>query len=191
MNKNILQLTFTCLLIALLLGSCTKKEDVLNKPGKYYIKFKANGVEKKLDMIPSSITSFYSSALYESLGYHIYEFGMASAQFKELMHIGIFTPSALAKKTYTDNSGGLLPEALLTYSQAPLDGSVYFSSMAYDDGGFQLKKDCKITITEMNDTEIQGTFSGTVYFEKDDGDPDRNKAVTITDGSFYVQADLQ
>lgn len=187
---NLIQSSITCILAALLLGSCTKKEDGLNNPGKYYIKFKANGVEKKLDMIPSSINSFYSSALYESFGYHIYEFGMASAQFKELIHIGIFTPSALAKKTYTDNADGLLPEAILAYSQAPLDGSAYFSSMAYDDSGFQLKKDCKITITEMNDTEIQGTFSGTVYFENDDGDPDMNKAVTITDGSFYVQADL-
>jgi hypothetical protein len=159
----------TTVLGLIALSSCKKDS---NSPSTgYYVKFKLDGTEKQYSEIATAVFTtqlpLYQCAMvgekqtngtvYEGMGITINNSG-----------------SIAANLTYTDElvSGLGTPQAILLFTD---DAGAQASS------GFATSPNVKVTITQMDDKTVTGTFSGTI-----ESTTDMSTTHTVTEGEFHL-----
>ena len=147
------------------LAGCSSGNSTTGPSGdSYYLRLKANGTQVQFTNDASLQGAFSQSGIqYNGL---FTGFDAASN-----MSLQVFDGAAITPKSYSgfDISGGALRGVLLTYQDT--------GGVVYGSGGNGT--DAVVTITEMSQTAVKGTFSGTV---KVNGHPN----VAITAGEFVV-----
>ncbi len=174
-----------CFVIA---GSCKKNNEAGN-PGsdKYYIKFKADGEQKQLtysagsgpaDQKPSN--GIYTFTLVA--GENVSSPGMNFIEVMLSSESIINSPGSFRDPL---KSGGIWPQVQVTYTDKSNEAYISMglaSDAAGEPGPFvNVVADAKASITSMDDGEVKGTFSASVY----SGD-DYSKKHVLTNGEFYL-----
>lgn len=150
------------------LSSCSKEKD---SPSGYYVKFKLNGTEKQYSETTAAIFTtylpLYACAMVgqKTVGGTVYE-GMG---------INLFNDAPIeANVTYTEEEveGTGATQAALLYTD---DKGAQFSS------AFLGLPDVKVTITNMDDKTVTGTFSGNLVSTQD-----FTTTQIVTEGTFHL-----
>lgn len=179
--------------LILIVAGCKKKPVIVeNNNGQYFVKFKANGAQQNFT-IPSSTAQFHDSITVAGKKVHIYAVGAAGMNFHSIQ-FGIYSDKVLTGTTNYRESDllyGYQPQMIMIYVNNPTSfGNLSIGS--YDPlppySFPSIPRDCSISLTEVTATSIKGTFSGTVYLEKPNGEPDLNNKTSITNGEFFLPA---
>lgn len=145
--------------LTLLFAACKKDEEKPSTPAApaYSFKFKINGTEYS----GTSVTANQPS------GDNSLAIACVFTRNGVTTSMGSFVGSYSGPKTYTGDSCAIIMGAQTgdTYSSLPLTPVT-------------------IKITEDNNNEIKGEFSGTLY---KDSDTAHNLFITVTDGTFYTK----
>lgn len=157
---------YTSLILMLILAvSCAKDDEI---PGEYYMRFKANGNSVEYTYQLGLIASF-SQSENQYVG-TISGMNDASSNFSLLLYDNVpITESVYSG--YDVSVGGTV--GVLFAHKEKESGAVFSSGVTAD-------YDARVTLTEITETGVKGTFSGIV---KATGHPDIN----ISDGSFFVK----
>lgn len=161
------------LLVAFVSSVISCKKDSGTEPdedqgGEYYISFKANGTEVKLE---SGLTAQISYQASENLHTCVLV-GYKNFIEADKNHLGIvlWSNSQFAASTYTNaevankTSGGAVPRANATYLDADKLSYLALGVPVSEVPPFdKIISDMKVTITTLNNTTVAGTFSGTTY----------------------------
>jgi hypothetical protein len=147
------------------LAGCSSSNSTTGPSGNsYYLRFKANGTQVEFTSEPSLIGAFAQSGIqYNGL--------FTGYDANSNMSLQVFDGAAITQKSYSgyDITGGALVGVLLTYQTT--------GGVVYGSGG--VGTDAVITITELSQTAVKGTFTGTM---KASGHPN----LSITQGEFVV-----
>jgi hypothetical protein len=187
--------TITLLALVVMITGCVKKSDIIgNNAGPYYVKFNANGAQQNFT-IPLSTAKFHDSLIAFGNKIHIFSTGAANQNIHSLQ-FGIYTDKLLTSNTTYKESElvfGYQPKLIMIYDNNPgtfgnLSIGTYdpFAPFLYPG----TPRNCVLTIEEITATTIKGTFSGIVYHEKPNGDPDISTSINITGGEFFLPAKL-
>ncbi|MBN2637432.1 MAG: hypothetical protein JXR61_14250 [Prolixibacteraceae bacterium] len=166
MKKSATFFLVLAILIAgvVLISGCTKDE----VPAEYYMRFKSNGVQVEYTN-QLGLTAGFAQSGNQHVG-TISGWNDANSNFSLLL----YNLAPITENTYSgyavsvDGTVGVL----LAHKEIN-SGAVYSSGVTPD-------YDSRVTITEITETGVKGTFSGLI---KSSGFPDIN----ITEGSFYVK----
>ncbi len=173
--------------------SCIKKSDVADvNTGSYFVRFKANGTQQNFT-IPATTSQFYDSITVAGNKVHIYTVAAANMNAHSIQ-IGIYADKPLNASTNFKESELLYsyqPKMTMLYVNNP-SGFGNLSIGSYDPlppySYPSVIRDCNISITELTASSIKGSFSGTVYLQKSNGEPDVNNKTSITNGEFFLPA---
>ncbi|MEE4285236.1 MAG: hypothetical protein V2I31_03775 [Mariniphaga sp.] len=147
-----------------LLGSCAKDED----PGEYFMRFKANGTLVEYTNQLGLAASFAQSG-----NQHVSTisgWNDASSNFSLLL----YNLAPIAESTYSGYSVSVDGTVGVLFAHKEKESEAVFSS------GVTPDYDARITISELTETGVKGTFSGLI---KAAGYPD----ISITEGAFFVK----
>ena len=180
-------------LVSLTLFCCKKssssKSGSNNGGSGYYMKFKLNGVDVNYgsdalaELSHSSSDGLYNAALiaYQDV----------NAGAKNAVTILVYSSGAIAANVgYNDpgkaaeTNGAQVPQSTVFWYDST--GAAYLTAGEFSDASGNMiisgtVADSKLTITELTNTDVKGTFSGTVYLS------DFSKSAAITDGQFYLK----
>lgn len=201
MKELVFNRLFCFILIACIVtvvNSCQKGENGIglnNNSSKYYVSFKANGVQIKY-------SSFTVAKLWYSDEHKVYNGAIQgyknyNLSGKDQFGITLFSNSQFAVDTYqdpqkaTNNGGAKLPQVLLTYLDNAGD-DYHSAGLLVEENGDVLSlpgaddiiADAKVSITKITSTYIEGTFSGTTYLSTDDS---YKTKVVISEGKFAMK----
>lgn len=195
MKKQLFGICITVMAFSsIFITGCKKNTDIITNNSQYYVRFKANGVEKNYT-IPVTTSQFHDSLIFSGNKVHIFATGGANSN-GHIITLGIYSEGLLTANTVYKESDllfGFQPKVMFIYNSNP-GAYAYLSMGSYAPipSAFPqysgIQRDCKITMTNVTSTNIKGTFSGTVYHEKNNGDPDLIDKVSITDGEFFLPA---
>lgn len=165
--------------------------------GIYYIKFKANGVEKKYNFSAKQASNYIDSSIVVS-GKKIYTYTLVGANSSgHSFTIGLYiksplkAPATFLESEYIYNTMSnvvfIFNENLASMAATSIGFvvpyPVLFAFPEYDN----LPRNGKATITEYTAHTIEGTFSGIVYQTVDnEALIDASKKTVITEGAFYL-----
>lgn len=165
--------------------------------GIYYIKFKANGVEKKYSFSGKLASNYIDSSIVVSAK-KIYTYSLVGANSSgHSFTIGLYNesplkaPATFLESAYIYNTMATVVFAFnenLASTAAMSIGLVVpfpalFAYPQYDN----LPRNGKATITEYTAHTIKGTFSGIVYQTvNNEALIDASKKTVITEGAFYL-----
>jgi hypothetical protein len=169
-------------------GSCKKNHDTENPAGdKYYIKFKEDGEQKEFRY------SAGSGPADQKPSNGIYTFTLVAG--KDVSSSGTnFIEVMLSSESIINSpgsfrdplkSGGIWPQVQVTYmdntNEAYLSMGLVSDAVGQSGPFENVVADAKASITSMDDGEVKGTFSASVY----SGD-DYSKKHILTSGEFYL-----
>ncbi len=183
--KNLIALAIVS---ALFVTTGCKKNDSPDPVGKYYFKFKANGVSK--DFRDGTLSNFNGT---HHDNEYITSLGGSSSDTDPNINVFVIglTTEGLNKTntTYTNyhtTAPGFEKAILLLLTYTDDNGTNY--SAAFDDELIEATypdgvANNQLTITEATSTFIKGKFSGTLYATN------FTKEMKITEGEFYLEED--
>ena len=161
---------YAIVILALFATTSCKKDGGSSSSG-YYVKFKLNGTQKQYSETTAAVfTDAFSVHQCSMVGEET-----KSASIYEGMAISIYSDAAIAANvTYTDQIVASLgtPQATLLFTDS--DGTQTTSA-------FLSNANVKVTITQMDDKTVTGTFSGNIG---DISDISGNES--ITEGQFHL-----
>jgi hypothetical protein len=180
-------------IVALTLSHCKKSSGSgsgnNNNGNGYYMKFDLNGnpVDYGSDALAelsfSSSDGLYSAALIA--------YKDVNAGAKNAVTILAYSSSGIAANVgYNDpgkaaeTNGAQVPQSTIFWYDST--GAAYLTAGEFADASGNMMisgavADCKLTITELTNTDVKGTFSGTVYRT------DFSTSDVITNGQFYLK----
>ncbi len=176
MHKESLRIIYKILLGVVisifLLTGCKKNSS--GSGGKYYIRFDRNGSSIEMDLQPQS--SFYDSL---AAGLNTGTMEAFTSDGKQAMLLFVYNNSPVAAGTYTQNfvsANQSIPQAQMAYTDE--------TGTAYSSGSSILNASAAaiITISELTNTYVKGTFSGNLLTSDYSG-----VQYKITNGEFYLQ----
>lgn len=150
-----------------LITSCTKDED----PGEYYMRFKSNGVLVEYTN-QLGLNAGFAQSGNQYVG-TISGWNDANSNFSLLLY-DLAPISEIIYSGYTASGDGTVG-VLLVHKEKD-SGAVFSSGVTSD-------YDSRVTISEITETGVKGTFSGLI---KASDLPD----ISITEGSFFVKRAL-
>ncbi|MFT3702928.1 MAG: hypothetical protein QM802_11180 [Agriterribacter sp.] len=195
------------ILFSVLISSC-KKGDGTDLT-KYYVKFKANGVQKNY---PAVVGLVEAAPVAGATAHYTYSIAAAGDVDKDVIAIMVYTKDPIAQTTYygkkeipvsANATGSEVP--LITYTDANNREFQSFNQPGYTVNAAGLVTDpapfankvyinWEVTISDLQKDYVKGTFSGFMYPLNDyinfalNGDQTYvNDKIAITDGEFYVQ----
>lgn len=202
MKKLRFQRLITCVLIASFLlaaGSCKKNSKEDNGEGgtpKYYISFKANGIQKKYtNQALASLGHSAVNGLYNSVLQGYQDFNTTS---KSHIAVVIFNNNIVTDGTTyqdpqkaTNGNGGEVPKVLINYLDDAGNGYITLGALVDKDGHINtmpgsenLVADAEVSVTKLTTDYVEGTFSGTSYLSTD---ATFKTKVAITEGKFILK----
>lgn len=170
-------------LLLTFLYSCKKSspDDRTPDNNNYYVRFKINGVQQNLTYLAAISYDHYVSPveLYGCYGIS------SSPSGSHAVYLTLWNTTAFASNMTLDESAfvmGDIPKVTFRYTTntSPRD----YVSAAYFDLHPTLVKNFTVKITAFDTKSVKGIFSGTLYPEKSNGEPDIINKVEITDGEF-------
>ncbi|MFT4155888.1 hypothetical protein [Parafilimonas sp.] len=169
-----MKLTYAAfILFTHILFSACKKDSSGSSSGDYYMKFKRDGTEIKMTYIPQAFFTDVSS-----IGLYNCSLEAFTSDGKTTLILMIYDPSAIAAgKTYMQDyfPSVAIVQAQMAYTDETATGYSSGSTISDPDAA------CIITISELTDTYIKGTFSGKLLTSDYNG-----IKYAITDGAFYL-----
>ncbi len=157
---------YTSLIVMMIfVAGCAKDDET---PGEYYIRFKANGnsVEYTYQL---GLTAGFAQSGNQYVG-TINGMDDASSNFSLLL----YNNAPITESTYSGYDVSVEGTVGVLFIYKEKESGVVFISGVTDD------YDTRVTLSEITETGVKGTFSGVV---KATGHPD----ITISDGSFFVK----
>ncbi len=155
----------TFIFFVFLSTGCSKDEE---NPGEYYIRFEANGNKVEYNN-QISLTAGFGQSGNQYVG-TVSGWNDASSNITLILYdIEPITESTYSG--YTASINGVMG-VVFSYKEKE-SGAVFSSGVAAD-------HDARITLSEITETGVRGTFGGTITTA---GQPDIN----ITEGSFFVK----
>jgi hypothetical protein len=181
-------------LIAITLSNCKKSGGSGNNGGGngsgYYMKFNLSGKAVEYDSEPiAELNKLNSDGLYSAV---LLAYQNVNAGLKDAVTITLFSSTTIsANVTYddpkkaTETNGSQVPATTVFWSDSA--GTGYLTAGEFSDANGNMiisgmTANAKLTITELTNTYLKGTFSGTVY-----NSGDLSVSDAITDGEFYLQ----
>lgn len=171
--------------LSICLTSCNNDSDDDNNvvpDEEYYVRFKVNGVQKDYKSLADVMLNEKNSG-------GLYQFSMVGLEnFYEggttnNLTLSILDPEPVASQVeytnYAPTSGEeeRVQILILTYLD---EAGVAYTALGDEFAILGVISDSKTTITEITETAMKGTFSGTLY------NIDRTKTVEITEGEFWA-----
>ncbi len=191
MKKTLkMKFSYGILLIGMVLfaASCKKENIELTTAGTspYFIRFKANGVQKNYS-IPMTQKSYHDSLTLNGNKVHWFEVAAANNVI-ETIDIGVYSDSFVVSNTY--NEKDLLfsyqPKVMIAY-QVPGNMGYISCGIYYLPIFPKYNRNCTVSITELTKTTVKGIFSGTLYqLDNTTGQPSLKDSVQITGGEIYM-----
>lgn len=188
MKKLIFTYLFGFLAAIFLLTGCSK-EDVLNDEGNrdYYIKFKANGIEKKFEFnAVAALNATEDGSSYAS----ILGAGLNTDAEKNTIALLIGTKQKISSGTRFSLADPL--PGGYTSPESILFGYNDEQGVSYIEGGaditaliFNEKSDMVFSFDEVTDKFVKGSFSGSIY-TKNEQTSEKLKVV-LENGVFYLE----
>jgi hypothetical protein len=181
-NAAVISLT-----ICFIIGTSCKKEAnaVQENKNPYFIRFKANGTEKKFTL-PAAIA--YHDSMNVVQKSYWFTGTSANQSGSESLLFSVWDLKKVQIGIYRDNeiSFGVQFKALLSFQ--PVTGLSYHSGGMFNNlvsSGYTANT--VITISELTDKVTKGSFSGTLYQVSSNGAPPLlSGALLITEGEFYL-----
>lgn len=150
---------------AFLFESCSKDEET---PGEYYMRFKANGTLAEYTNQLGLAASFAQSGNQYFLT--ISGWNDASTNFS----VVLYNLAPISESTYSGYVASVDGTVGVLFAHKEKESGAVFSS------GVTADYDARVTLSEITETGVKGTFSGTV---KASGHSD----ISITEGEFFVK----
>lgn len=159
--KKSKSLVLGLVILAMVFSSC-KKEDA--GPEEYVMKFKANGAPVVLNVRGSLVAAFAQAGT-------VFNGVFTGSDNVSSISLQVYDNKTISATTYSGYKlvGSAIVGALISYNDA--------KGTPYTQGS--VNPDASVTISEITETTVRGTFSGTL---KSAGNPD----ISITEGEFYV-----
>jgi hypothetical protein len=150
---------------AFLFESCSKEDE---DPGEYFMRFKANGtlVEYTNQL---GLSAGFAQSGNQYVG-TISGWNDASTNFSLLL----YNQAPITESTYSGYAVSVNGTVGVLFAHKEKESGDVFSS------GVTADYDARVTLSEITETGVKGTFSGLI---KAAGHPD----ITITEGSFFVK----
>jgi hypothetical protein len=209
MKKIIFSQSYLVLIVILISGlisSCKKGEGT--GLTKYYIKFKANGVQKQYSPTLALVEGAPTSGILN----YTYSFGGATGPDKDAIAILLYTTEPLSTTTYYGRkeipissfaTGSEVPLIVYTDNDQREFQSLNQPGYTVNAAGLVTAPEAfanktyinwEVTVSDVQKDYVKGTFSGFVYPVNDwadfalNGDQTYvNDKMAITDGEFYIQ----
>ncbi len=159
--KKSKSLVLGLVIMAMVFSSC-KKEDA--SPEEYVMKFKSNGSQVVLNVQGSTVAAFAQAGT-------VFNGVFTGSDNVSSISLQVYDNKTISATTYSGYKlvGSTIVGALISYNDAA--GTPYTQGSA--------NPDASVTISEITETTVRGTFSGTL---KSAGKPD----IAVTDGEFFV-----
>jgi hypothetical protein len=180
-------------LIVITLSNCKKSGSGNNGGGNgsgYYMKFNLNGKAVEYDSQPiAELNTVNSDGLYSAV---LLAYQNVNAGSKNAVTITVFSSTAIAAnvayddpKKATETNGSQAPATTVFWEDST--GTGYLTAGEFSDANGNMLiggivANAKLTITELTNAYLKGTFSGTVY-----NSGDLSVSDAITDGEFYLR----
>jgi len=167
-----------CLLL-LCITACSKDESTegngTGNNGTFYIRCKIDGTSKTFNISPNASKQDLGSG---TTSYSIFGKAVNDPNNFESFGLSIQIAGALAAGTYveTDSSGNYYLAAV--YNPNSTEATQIYTTLADATNPFQ------ITISEVTDSLMTGTFKGKMFLNTTDSTP---PSVTVTEGEFKVR----
>lgn len=172
------------LLSIVLLAGCSKKSDNPAEPGTYYVRFKADGVQKEYRN--HTLAQFYYDP--ENLSYHCnMTSSLKMAELgKDALSLFLLSKTAyktgeryhLRKEIEMPKTNAIMPQVMLVFFT---ESGKPYTAQFLPVTGLQFDDAAEVKFTEITDKYVKGTFSGLAFTSM----PERAE-VTVTDGEFYL-----
>ena len=163
--------------------SCNNESDKDNitPEESYYVRFKLDGVQKEFNSLADvTLNKITSEGLYHSAVVGLEDRQMGAS--KNNLTFFIFYPEpAVSNVIYTDHASDEGERAHILNLVYLDEAGVSYTSLGDEFSILGVISDTKITLTEITETSVKGTFSGTLY------NIDRTSTVVISEGEFWAQ----
>ncbi len=160
-NKKLSFFRLVVVSVILFSVSACKKDDSVTS---YVLRFKANGTQ--IEYSSAGVTLMHTES-FDSESY--YMAAISAGTSADAISISVSDNEDFSVKTYDQSESTF--GAHIVYIKK--NGPVYYSDS-------QAKKDFKVVITKITDTDIRGTFSGTLSSSTEDD-------LVITNGEFVAK----
>ncbi|QEH42992.1 hypothetical protein [Chitinophaga sp. XS-30] len=176
---------YTLLLLSMvLLAGCSKKSDNPAAPGTYYLRFKADGVQKEYKA--HTLAQLYYDP--ENLSYHCnMTSSLKTAELgKDALSLFLLSKTAyktgeryhLRNEIEMPKTNAIMPQVMISmFTESGKPYTAQFLPVT----GLQFDDAAEVKFTEITDKYVRGTFSGLAFSML----PERAE-LKVTDGEFYL-----
>jgi hypothetical protein len=163
-GKNVKFLMLGIILVTFFASSCKKDDNNEPDNSAYKIRFEVNGSLVEFNLQGSLLAAFANSGSQ-------YNAVFTGSDSKRNIGLQVFDSKEITENSYSGYtiSGSSVVGTLMHYED--LDGTLYTQGSN--------NMDLRITITELTDKIVRGTFSGTLHASG-------KSSISITNGEFYV-----
>ncbi|HLT06065.1 MAG TPA: hypothetical protein VK014_00995 [Cyclobacteriaceae bacterium] len=188
--KNIVCILMLCVSPFLIIGCTGEEDEEPTREGEYFLKFKANGIEKRYEALPNSNASFFYLPDYKIYGGAIMGVKNIQQATKDVVSIQLFNETTYeTNKTYQLQdavSVDLFTRSRIIFTYMDENGKSYNAALLRQNyPTLTIKDEAEVRFDELASNYVRGTFSALVL-ETDATNRLVREELVITDGEFYL-----